>query len=230
MNTFASAMARALPSIGRQCHPRASVFRQTKLFSSTTQSMGPRDRKEESHDLERQLLGVQSPGPAGVNSTDSPVSRMMRGNKDNVTVDYSKLAEDLEAAMLKNPYSDQNPAHHLHVFSHKHNTVLTLTRPNGNPIMTIGCGQIGFRKGGRRGYEPAYQLTQHFFAQIREKGLLMDIQRLEIIFRGFQQGREAFVKVLMGDEGKHIRGLVSRVADATRLKFGGPRSKRVRRL
>ena len=58
----------------------------------------------------------------------------------------------------------------------------------------------------------------------------MEIKRLEVVFRDFGPGREAFTKVLLGSEGRNIRGLVSRVTDATRLKFGGTRSRKVRRL
>lgn len=136
----------------------------------------------------------------------------------------------MEDEMLTNPYPDRAPPHHLHVFTHKHNTILTLTRPNGNPMMSMGSGQIGFRKGGRSGFDPAYQLCSHVLAQIQERGYLLEIQRLEIIYRGFGKGRDAFNKVILGNEGRKIRGLVSRVTDSTRIKFGGTRSRRVRRL
>lgn len=97
-------------------------------------------------------------------------------------------------------------------------------------MLSMGCGRLGFRKGGRSGYDPAYQLASHVFAQIQEKGWLLDIQRLELVYRGFGPGREAFTKVLLGNEGKNIRGLVCRVTDSTRIKFGGTRSRKVRRL
>lgn len=160
---------------------------------------------------------------------------MMQGDQGDsassrVRSDYARLAESLEADMMKNPYADRAPPHHLHVYSHKHNTILTLTRPNGNPMMSLGCGQIGFRKAGRSGFDPAYQLSSHVMSQIQERGYLLEIKRLEIVFRGFGKGRDAFTKVLLGNEGRKIRGLVSRVTDSTRVKFGGTRSRKVRRL
>lgn len=94
----------------------------------------------------------------------------------------------------------------------------------------MGCGQIGFRKAGRSGFDPAYQLSAHVMSQIQDKGLLMEIERLEIVFRGFGKGRDAFVKVLLGNEGRNLRGLVTRVTDSTRVKFGGTRSRHERRL
>lgn len=131
---------------------------------------------------------------------------------------------------LYTPYGNRNPPYNLHVYSHKHNTIMTLTRPNGNPILSVGCGTMGFRKSHRGGYDPAFQLSSHVFAQIQEKGLLRDITALTVVFRGFGFGREAFTKVLLGNEGRHIRPLVTRVTDATRIKFGGTRSRAVRRL
>lgn len=96
--------------------------------------------------------------------------------------------------------------------------------------MSMGAGQIGFRKGGRKDFDPAYQLSAHVMSLIQERGYLMEIKRLEIVYRGFGKGREAFTKVLLGNEGRHLRGLVNRVTDSTRIKFGGTRSRKVRRL
>ncbi|KAL2872112.1 mitochondrial 37S ribosomal protein uS11m [Aspergillus lucknowensis] len=231
-NTFASALARALPSIGRQCQPRASLLRQTRVFSSTSHNL---TNDPERRELASQLPGGRPDGPAEENSSLSAITRLMRGDKRPmdkrpVSSDYARVAESLETNMLRRPYADYSPPHHLHVYSHKHNTVLTLTRPNGNPLLSMGCGHLGFRKSKRSGYDAAFQLTSHVFGQIQERGLLMDIQSLEIVLRGFGQGREAFTKVLLGNEGRNIRGLVSKVTDSTRLKFGGTRSPRVRRL
>ena len=56
------------------------------------------------------------------------------------------------------------------------------------------------------------------------------IKRLEVVLRDFGPGREAVTKILMGAEGKALRDKIARVMDSTRLKFGGTRSKRPRRL
>ncbi|KAJ6047613.1 hypothetical protein N7460_003760 [Penicillium canescens] len=190
----------------------------------------PRGDRDE---MQRQMLGRDSKAPSDTSSPSSPLSaitQMMQGERAPARRDNFRMAESFEADVIKHPYADQTPAHHLHVYCHKHNTILTLTRPNGNPIMSIGCGQIGFRKAGRSGFDPAYQLSAHVLSQIKEKGLLMEIKRLEVVFRGFGKGREAFTKVLLGNEGRFIKGLVVRVTDSTRLKFGGTRSRHERRL
>jgi len=73
--------------------------------------------------------------------------------------------------------------------------------------------------------------------RIRDSGLLTNppskekrIEKLELILRGFGDGREAIKKILLGSEGMLVRPRIVRVTDATRLKFGGTRSKKPRRL
>ncbi|KAI2033429.1 hypothetical protein LOZ52_003504 [Ophidiomyces ophidiicola] len=154
--------------------------------------------------------------------------------------ELGKLSEDTKANTLKtsmaaiqnithalaNPYGT-TPPHHLHVYAHKHNTHLTLTRPNRSPLMSISCGSIGFKKSHRSGYDAAHQLSSYMMAKIQERGFLMDIKHLEIVLRGFGPGREAFTKLVLGNEGQKLREKIIRVTDATRLKFGGTRSPKV---
>lgn len=137
--------------------------------------------------------------------------------------------------------------HRLHVYATKHNTHLTLTAParakpqygsvnaNAMPepnkmILSLSAGNIGFKKAGRGSYDAAYQLAAFMFKQIQERGLLRDITTLEVVQRGFGAGREAVQKALMGQEGRLLRSSIKSVTDATRLKFGGPRSPKPRRL
>ncbi|KAF1814320.1 translational machinery component [Eremomyces bilateralis CBS 781.70] len=120
--------------------------------------------------------------------------------------------------------------YHLHVYTHKHNTHITLTKPDRNALISVSCGNIGFRKAGRGTYDAGYQLTAWVMNKINTTGLLPKIEDLELVYRGWGKGREAFTKALLGQEGRHIRGKITRVTDATRLKFGGTRSKRPRRL
>ncbi|KAI7297576.1 hypothetical protein KC315_g18399, partial [Hortaea werneckii] len=75
-----------------------------------------------------------------------------------------------------------------------------------------------------------YQLAAYVLKQIKEKGMLGDVKKLEVVLRGFGAGREAVTKALLGAEGVDVRKRISAVVDATRLKLGGPRSKKPRRL
>lgn len=122
------------------------------------------------------------------------------------------------------------PPHHLHVFSTKHNCHITLTDGKLQPLISVSAGNIGFRKAARGSYEAAFQLGAYVMARIDKQGFIKDIHSLEIILRDFGPGREAFTKILMGSDGKSIRDRVVRVMDSTKLKFGGTRSKKPRRL
>ena len=125
---------------------------------------------------------------------------------------------------------EQQPPHHLHIYATRHNTHITLTKPDRDPIISVSCGNLGFRKAARGTYDAAYQLGAYTMGRIQEQGLLTQIQKLELILRGFGPGREAITKILLGSEGMNLRPRVCKVTDATRLKFGGTRSKKPRRL
>ncbi|GAB1310056.1 28S ribosomal protein S18b, mitochondrial [Madurella fahalii] len=120
--------------------------------------------------------------------------------------------------------------YHFHIYSHKHNTHITVTKPNRDALISLSCGNIGFRKSNRKHYDSAYQLGAYVIDKMHQKGLVRKIHKLEVVLRGFGPGREAVVKVLMGNEGKMLRPKIVRVSDSTRLKFGGTRSKKKRRL
>ncbi|KAK1994449.1 translational machinery component [Colletotrichum falcatum] len=120
--------------------------------------------------------------------------------------------------------------YHLHVYAHKHNTHVTVTKPDRGAIISLSNGNIGFKKGKRRGHDPAYQLTKYVFEKLVYGGWHKKINKLEVVLRGFGPGRDAALKVLMAPEGKIWRSKVVRVADSTRLKFGGTKSKNPRRI
>lgn len=143
--------------------------------------------------------------------------------------------------------------YHIHVYAHKHNMHLTLTEPGRSPILSLSAGKLGLRNSQRATYDACYQLTTYFFRKMMEKQWRLGGKKatsnplltfeaiktprlgnkslgIEVVFRGFGPGREAFQKCLLGTEGKFLRGLISRVTDSTRLKFGGCRSRNVRRL
>ncbi|KJZ73285.1 hypothetical protein HIM_07289 [Hirsutella minnesotensis 3608] len=118
--------------------------------------------------------------------------------------------------------------HHLHIYSHKHNTHVTFTRPNKEPIISLSAGNLGFKKSRRGGFDPAYSVTKYAFERLIHTGV--QFEKLELVLRGFGPGRDAAIKVLMSPEGKLFRERIIRVADSTRIKFGGTRSPRPRRL
>ncbi|KAL3427830.1 mitochondrial ribosomal protein subunit s18 [Phlyctema vagabunda] len=146
-------------------------------------------------------------------------SRMPRANYPTASSELSLLN--------KEKYTEP---HHLHVYAHRKNCHITLTRPDRSPILSVSCGQIGFKNAARKTYDAAFQLASFAMGRITDRGIHLQIEKLEVTMRGFGLGREAVTKALMGSEGRFLRGKVIRVQDATRLKFGGTRSRKPRRL
>ncbi|KAK4560469.1 hypothetical protein LTR86_005665 [Recurvomyces mirabilis] len=163
----------------------------------------------------------------------------------------NSLVSDAASRNL-NTTNPSNKPHRLHVYATKHNTHLTLVQPATpasqttssaissttssasdakkmvDVLMSVSAGNIGFRKAGRGSYDAAYQLGAFLLKQVQERGI--KVEKLEVVLRGFGAGREAVTKALLGSEGRYLRGRVVGVVDATRLKLGGPRSKKPRRL
>ncbi|KAH9886834.1 translational machinery component [Xylariomycetidae sp. FL2044] len=119
---------------------------------------------------------------------------------------------------------------HFHIYAHKHNTHITVTKPNRNAIISMSTGNIGFKKSKRGSYDAAFQLMAYVLDKLNQLGWHKKISRLEVALRGFGSGREAATKLLLSNQGKLMRDKVVSVSDATRIKFGGTRSQKPRRL
>lgn len=232
-NTFEQAM----PWLARGSRQPLSQIEARSTFSTVAPSYAPlksaKDRRQRETDV---LKSSQPANNTESSSSDSSgvlgIMRMMHERNQVAGQKAATYADGFRRRQEESyqPYSNRAPPYNLHVYAHKHNTIITLTRPNGNPLMSLGCGNIGFRKSHRSGYDPAYQLSSHVFAQIQEKGLLHEIKGFTLVLRGFGMGRDAFIKVLLGNEGRNVRPLITRVTDNTTIKFGGTRSRHVRRL
>lgn len=157
--------------------------------------------------------------------------------------------------LTRSPASEKVVAWKLYATFHRHNTLCSLSavvedldfmKNNSHlsynekvlyymnlPHHTkafVSAGMLGFRKGNRAEYEAAYQVSSRLFKMIEEKKLLDQNAQVELILQDFGRGREAFTSALQGKEGAHVRPHIVRVTDRTRLKFGGARSKKLRRL
>ena len=124
-----------------------------------------------------------------------------------------------------------NTKYNLYVQSTRNNTIATFTRPDGNPITTISGGKCGFKGVRKSSYEAGYQCAVTMFAKILGvKERVGGDMKLEVLFNGFGQGRDAMYRALMSDEGAAVRQLVSRLTDTTPIKIGGTRAKKARRI
>jgi small subunit ribosomal protein S11 len=197
-------------------------FLSLRPFSSTPTILAGKDFDDPTKNLSA-LAGLSS------------LSNVMEGYKRNSPpskfesmIDPRDPNADID--LLQDSIYKVAPMYHFHVYATKHNTHITLTRPNREPIISVSCGNIGFKKAARGTYDSAYQLAAYMMSRIQDKGLLTEIRQMEVIFRGFGPGREAVSKVIMSSEGRNVRNKIKKLTDATRLKFGGTRSPRPRRL
>jgi small subunit ribosomal protein S11 len=166
-----------------------------------------------------------------------PAAQVASGRAVNDTrvVDTSILGSgagglDALSAGADQPDERGGEPYHFHIYSHKHNTHVTVTKPNRDAIVSLSCGNLGFRKSQRKHYDSAYQLGAYVIDKLQQQGWHNKISSLEVALRGFGPGREAITKVILGNEGRLLRDKIVKVSDATRLKFGGTRSKKPRRL
>ncbi|KWU46539.1 translational machinery component, partial [Rhodotorula sp. JG-1b] len=140
----------------------------------------------------------------------------------------------------------------LHVYSTRNNTILTLsTSPSGAqqpaagdphvPVAWVSAGSAGYKGAARGTYDAAVEVSLKMFKKIQDlveppvlsggkklKAAGPPPTELEIVWKGFGQGRDAVFRTLMSADGDNVRHLVRRVTDATPLKIGGTRPKKRR--
>lgn len=171
--------------------------------------------------------------------------RIERSGRRSNLLNTSQMFSDgnLDGNLLPSELDFRERAHQLHIYATRHNCHITLVRPPGyrNPVngkvsnnrtnlMSVACGNLAFRHTARKHYDSAFQLASYVMGVLKSRGHANTIEQLEVFLRGFGAGREAVTRALLGLEGAWLRGKIVKVSDATRLKFGGTRSKKPRRL
>ncbi|KAK0657472.1 hypothetical protein B0T16DRAFT_401776 [Cercophora newfieldiana] len=214
MSRFSSGrlLARNLvQTVSRPASAAPSVPQWTRLFSQSASRPAPPPTNDSETGMSMQRLAQKFM----VNSSEG-------GNPDRLSTDVREMLQ-VEKDV------DEEP-HHFHVMSHRHNTHVTVTKPNRDAIISISGGNLGFKKSARGSFDAGYQVCAYVIDKLHQKGEIKNIKKLEVCFRGFGQGREAAVKVLLGSEGKALKDKIIRVTDATRIKFGGTRGRNPRRI
>lgn len=165
----------------------------------------------------------------GTPSTDDALGNL---SKSMVFDSFNKRSTDTGVLMGKSQpvKEDSFEPYHLHIYSHKHNTHVTFTLPNKNSVLSLSCGNVGFKKCRRGTFDAAYSLAKYALERLVYMGYTTKINRVELSLRGFGQGRDAALKALMSPEGAFLRDKIVRVTDSTRVKYAGTRSSAKRRL
>ncbi|RYP79467.1 hypothetical protein DL770_006648 [Monosporascus sp. CRB-9-2] len=241
------------------CLLQNAVRQSSRPFSQTCARragglLGRMGRDPSQQSLSQQQTGPPRAPPAGTTSPSTPQSRsstmditeflnatMLRAENKGMASSVlggspyaSYSLDDLEGSgSTRKGLEDLGPPtepFHFHVYAHKHNCHITVTKPNRNAIISMSAGNLGFKKAKRGTYDAAYQLTAYVMDKLNQGNWHKIIKSMEVVLRGFGSGREAATKVLLGAEGKMLRSTIVKVSDATRLKFGGTRSPKPRRL
>ncbi|KAK6855163.1 hypothetical protein PG995_008695 [Apiospora arundinis] len=227
VRSFSQTCKRRADSDSNQTHPPSSPVRTTPEATPAPSSspLSPQSRVGGSGlgDLGSAL----SPNAAASNSRIG-LDAISRARNQPTIADSLGLSDSNGKAAGQTNWGDE--PFHFHIYGHKHNTHITVTKPDRNAIISISAGQIGFRKSKRGTYDAAYQLAAYVIDKLHQGNWHHEIKKMEVVLRGFGHAREAATKVLLGSEGRLLRGSITKVSDATRLKFGGTRSPKPRRL
>ena len=176
------------------------------------------------------LHSLLNPGPKSTFDDDTPPTAP-EGSHPLMGPPTMRNPLTLSSNDFSRRINPDKPIYHLCWKSTKHNTVGTFTNELGNPRAWVSGGACGFKHSRRGDYESGYQCVVRIFKKIEEELLIAKQPfQLEILFKGFGQGRLALESVIMMSEGDKIRPLVCKVTDRTPLKIGGTRARKARRL
>ncbi|KAI1386822.1 translational machinery component [Hypoxylon trugodes] len=197
--------------------PQGSLLGTITRTSKPPQSAGPpRSGSQSGSQSGEGMAALQR-----ILAQDSLAKARNQPTHDQVLGEENKAEEDWGPAF--EPF-------HFHVFAHRHNTHITVTKPNRGAIISMSAGNLGFSNSKRGTYDAAYQLTAYVIDKLHQGNWHKKMTTLEVVLRGFGSGREAATKILLGTEGRMLRHKITKVSDGTRLKFGGTRSRKPRRL
>ncbi|TFK86499.1 translational machinery component [Polyporus arcularius HHB13444] len=121
------------------------------------------------------------------------------------------------------------PLYAVSVKSTRNNTIATFARPDGNQLVTLTGGKLGFKKSNRNGYEAGYQCAVGIIGAIEKEMARVDLD-WELFLKGFGQGRDAILTALTTAVGEQVKPKLRRITDRTPLKIGGTRGQKTRRI
>ncbi|ODV89156.1 hypothetical protein CANCADRAFT_20001, partial [Tortispora caseinolytica NRRL Y-17796] len=113
------------------------------------------------------------------------------------------------------------------------NAMLDIVRPKQEVVISVTCGTFGFRKAARGEFDAAYETTIGLLKKMEEKNMLNDEHSpipYTVTMRGFSKGRMGFISALQAPDSAKLVARIDRFIEDTPIKFGGTRSRKVRRL
>ncbi|TYJ57913.1 hypothetical protein B9479_001268 [Cryptococcus floricola] len=153
----------------------------------------------------------------------------LRWTPEPVTFSYPSFSNNVEHAV---------PTHTLHIRSTRNNVLMTLTDGLGPLFGTVSAGSDKtFKNAQRSTYEAAAQASIKMFDRVVEwsreasGGSRSKEPKIRLSYNGlFGSAKEAVTTTLSGPQGAELRKLLVRVEDRTKIKIGGVRARKPRRL
>lgn len=218
MLAIKNVIPKAFTQLSRPC---VQTLNQTRWSSSIKT---PNDEEKKSTAQFEGIMGVLAASKAG--RENDPTSNILN---ESANRQKNKKGESIERMTLDLSFTSSlasmgQPPHQLHINASPNNTIITLTRPTGAPLVTTSGGSAGFKKAARSGYEAAHQAAIQLLDKMNAKNL--QVPSIHIVLKGFGPGRDAAFKALVGG----FQWNVKRITDATPIPFGGCRPKKARRL
>ncbi|KAG8929959.1 hypothetical protein FRC03_001263 [Tulasnella sp. 419] len=130
----------------------------------------------------------------------------------------------------------------LHVHASPNNTMLHFTDGQGQTLKNgiITAGQFGFTNAQRNTFDAGHQCAVKMLRRIEEEAQLLTSTTpgglqtinmdINMVFQGRGQGKDAIFQALMTAEGDVVRPLIRQMEDRTKIKIGGTRAMKKRRL
>jgi small subunit ribosomal protein S11 len=115
--------------------------------------------------------------------------------------------------------SGQHPGYfYIHGVSTTKNIHVTIADHEHNPVVVTSGGRHGLKHSKRQTIEAGYTTTVAALEKFAKSNY--EVTEVEIVLKGFGQGRKGFLSALEGHHGEFIRRKVVRVTDATPMQIG----------
>jgi len=133
-----------------------------------------------------------------------------------------------ESRILPMKTNERDPGYiFVHAVATGRNIHVTITDHKRNPLISMSAGQIGFKHSKRGTIEAGLETSIRAFKKLAD--LNRDIEKVEVVLKGFRSGRSGFLTALMGQQGDFLRRKVVRITDATPLRIGSSKVRNMKR-
>jgi len=133
-----------------------------------------------------------------------------------------------ESRIVPMKISEREPGYiFVHAVATGRNIHITITDHKRNPLISMSAGQIGLKHSKRGTIEAGLETSIRAFKKLAD--LSRDIEKVEIVLKGFRLGRSGFLTALMGQQGDFLRSKIVRITDATPLRIGSSKVRNTKR-